>query len=112
MHPDSIGKTEVIIPDRHYEYLKIQFGLTDYPAVFQEVVSKMCSGLQHNKLLAYMDDILIPSDTIEAGLTLLGEVLTLKAALKLNLAKCSFLQTKLEYRSHEICVGGIRKFRR
>lgn len=57
-----------------------------------------------------MDDLLIPSRTVEEGIQQLDVVLQLihKAGVKLNLKKCSFLMDKLEYLGHEITAGEIR----
>ncbi|KAK9751656.1 RNase H-like domain found in reverse transcriptase [Popillia japonica] len=110
MHPESVHKTAFITPDGHYEYLTVPFGLANAPAVFQRVVNKMLGGLQHEKVLAYMDDLLILSETVAGVLALLGEVLALvqQAGLKLNLTKCSFLKRRLEYLGHEITASGIQ----
>ncbi|GJQ73144.1 hypothetical protein Trydic_g1771 [Trypoxylus dichotomus] len=39
------------------------------------MINKMLGGMQHTEVLAYMDDILIPSETVESGLALLKRVL-------------------------------------
>jgi hypothetical protein len=56
-----------------------------------------------------MDDLLLPSSSVEEGLQLLNQVFELldKAGLKLNLKKCSFLKTEIEYLGHHIGSGGI-----
>ena len=110
MHKDSIHKTAFVTPDGHYEYLRVPFGLANAPAVFQRVVNTMLRGLQNDLVLAYMDDILLPTATVEEGLSLLEHVLNLvaEAGLKLNLVKCRFLEEKLEYLGHEISATGIR----
>lgn len=42
---------------------------------FQYVINGLLGGLQFEKVLKYMEDLLIPSKAIERGLKLLGEVL-------------------------------------
>nr|CAI5824178.1 unnamed protein product [Callosobruchus analis] len=114
MHPDSVDKTAFITPDGHYEYLRVPFGLANSPAVFQRVINKMLGQLRYGEVLAYIDDLLIPSATEEEGLELLALVLDLveKAGVKLKLAKCSFLQASIEYLGHEISGEGVRPGRR
>ncbi|GJQ78594.1 hypothetical protein Trydic_g11704 [Trypoxylus dichotomus] len=110
MHKESIHKTAFITPDGQYEYLRVPFGLMNAPAAFQRVINKMLGGMQHTEVLPYMDDILMPSGTVEDGLALLKRVLVLreKTGLKINLAKSSFLQTEIEYLGHELSAGGVR----
>jgi hypothetical protein len=57
-----------------------------------------------------MDDILIPSTTIEQGLLYLEKVLEALrvAAFSFNLSKCKFLQAEIEYLGRHISSAGIR----
>lgn len=68
----------------------------------------MLGGLQHNQILAYMDDLLISSAAVAEGLSLLEEVLTLigETEFKLNVEKCWFLKPSIEYLGH--AGDGIR----
>ncbi|XP_064210819.1 uncharacterized protein LOC135265341 [Tribolium castaneum] len=110
MHSDSIHKTAFVTPDGHYEYLRVPFGLANSPAVFQRIINQMLGNMRHDQVLAYMDDLLIPSVDVATGLELLRKVLELirDAGVKLKVAKCSFLQEKIDYLGHEISVEGIR----
>ena len=110
MHPDSMSKMAFITPDGHYEFLRAPFGLANAPAVFQWVIDKMLGDMQNESVLAYMDDLLVPSTSVQSGIAQLERVLQLvaDAGLKLNLAKCSFLKGKLEYLGHEISGDGVR----
>lgn len=67
MHPDSIDKKAFITPDGQYEYPRVAFRLVNSPAVFQRIINKMLGGLHHDQVLAYMDDLLIPSETVGTG---------------------------------------------
>ncbi|CAG9095379.1 unnamed protein product [Plutella xylostella] len=57
-----------------------------------------------------MDDLLIPSATINEGFERLEEVLQLlqQAGLTLKLQKCSFFDETIEYLGYEISASGIR----
>ncbi|XP_044262773.1 uncharacterized protein LOC123010135 [Tribolium madens] len=114
MHPDSIDKTAFVTPDGHYEYVRVPFVLANAPAVFQRVVNKLLGRLRHEDILAYMDDLLIPSATAEGGLQLLEQVLELirQAGIKLKVEKCTFLHDTVEYLGHKISVDGVRPGRR
>lgn len=110
--PDSIRKTAFITPDSQYEYLRVPFGLANSPAVFQRLIHKVLAKINIDKdhILAFMDDILIPSTTVPEGIELLNIFLnTLKEAnLKLNINKCSFLKTELNYLGHHISNKGVK----
>jgi hypothetical protein len=58
----------------------------------------------------YMDDVIIPSTTVEEGLQCLRSVLEVlrEHNLTLKLRKCSFFRTKIDYLGREISEEGIR----
>lgn len=107
---DSISKTAFVTPDGHYEYTRMPFGLVNAPAVFQRSMNKILGALRFSTALAYLDDVLIPSGTIEEGMKQLETVLRLfkDAKMTLRLDKCFFLQTKINYLGHEISDEGIK----
>ena len=107
--PNSIHKTAFVTPDGQYEFLKMPMGLCNAPSVFQRLMHKILGSMRHEQVLVYIDDLLIPSKTINEGLKLLDVVLRLvsNAGLKLNLEKCSFFKTEIEYLGHSISAKGI-----
>lgn len=110
MSKSSIEKTAFITPDGHYEYLRMPFGLVNAPAVFQRTINHVLGPLRFTQALAYMDDILLPSSDIETGFESLRNVLNVfrDARLTLNMTKCHFFQSKVDYLGHEISECGIR----
>lgn len=86
------------------------YGLCNAPAVFQYLIHKVLGSLRFTTVLAYLDDILIPSKTVESGLDALRQVFDRVRAAKLTLrfAKCSFLRRKVDYLRHEASSEGIR----
>lgn len=107
---DSIHKTGFVTPEGHYEFLRMPFGLANSPAVFQRLMDRIFSSLRHDKVLPYIDDVLLPTVTEKEGLDLLRTVLGIirDAGLTLNLEKCFFLQSKIDYLGYEISDEGIR----
>lgn len=110
MAPESRKYTAFVTPDGHYQYTRVAFGLCNAPAVFQRAINLVLGQLRHSYALVYLDDILIVSTTIDQGLERLNIVLQAlnSAGLTLNLAKCEFLKSSVEYLGVEISNGELR----
>jgi len=66
--------------------------------------------MREKVVLAYMDDLIIPSDDIECGIKKIERVLMTasEAGLIINWKKCCFLQTSVEFLGHVISNDCIR----
>ena len=62
----SISKAAFISPFGKYKYIKVPFGLAQAPAYFQELMTGILKDF--NFAIAYMDDIIIFSKTLEEHL--------------------------------------------
>ena len=104
----SIKKTAFCTPFGKYEYLKVPFGLAQAPSYFQKLMNKVLKGL--NFAFAYLDDIIIFSNTAEEHLKHIQIVIDrLKAAqLKFKKSKCSFFKRKLYYLGHLLTIEGVK----
>ena len=60
---DSIPKTAFMSPFGKYEYIKVPFGFAQAPAYFQELMTGVLKELPF--AMAYLDDIIIYSSTLE-----------------------------------------------
>ena len=102
--------TAFVTPDGLYEFNRMPFGLANAPAVFQRLINNVLDSARFNKATAYMDDILIYGKDPKECLDRLEEVLKLldKANLTLNLAKCDFLRSSIDYLGYEISAAGVR----
>lgn len=85
------------------------YGLANAPVMFQRAICATLGKLEYTIALAYMDDILIPSETVEEGLLYLEQVLDVlqESGFSLNISKCSFLQSKITYLGREISADMI-----
>ena len=89
------------------------FGLKNAPAVFQRLMQKVLMGLNPetvpNFVAVYFDDILVFSETFEAHLLYLRQVLEhfKVAGLKLKPSKCHFISQTVEYLGHLVTPQGI-----
>lgn len=102
--------TAFITPDGHYEFNRMPFGYVNAPAIYQRAIDKALGDLKGNKAFVYLDDVLIPSTTIQEGLRNLEEVLTALAdsGFSLNYDKCTFFATETEYLGVILSEGSVR----
>ena len=68
----SIPKTAFNSPFRKYEYIKVPFGLAQVPAYFQELMTGILKDF--NFAIAYLDDIIIFSNTHQEHLSHIRKV--------------------------------------
>lgn len=96
----SVKYTSFVTPLGQFEFVKMPFGLTNAPRLFQRYLNYVfCDLIRQNKILLYLDDILIATETLIEHYDILREVLTLCRShnLELSLDKCSFLFTSTVY---------------
>lgn len=74
---ESIDKTAFITEDGHYEFLRMPFGLSNGPSVFQRLMNRILGNLRFGSVIVYLDDLLIISETVEQNLSVLESVLNL-----------------------------------
>jgi len=110
VHPDSKKYFTFSTPDGQFEFTRLPFGYCESPAEFQKrLVQVLQPFIRNDKLLVYIDDILIPSVSVEDNLSTLKEVmLTLKQyGFELNIKKCQFLRNSVEFLGYIISPGKI-----
>lgn len=100
--------TAFIVPD--YEFLRVPFGLCNSPAIFQKFINVVFKDFIREGVLAYMDDLIVPSIDCEIDLRNFERVLSVASrnGLAINWKKCNLLQTKVEYLGHVIENGCIQ----
>ena len=64
MEPASLAKTAFSTDFGEYEFMVMAFGLVGAPATFQRLTNELFSDL-HGKVVVYMDDLAIYSETWE-----------------------------------------------
>lgn len=107
--PESIEKTAFVTPDGQFEYLRMPFGLCNAPSVYQRSINNALRAHKDNCVLIYMDDVIIFSDTIDHGIYNLDRVLkSLRdSGFSVNINKCKFLKTEIEYLGRIISNGSV-----
>ncbi|RFU81252.1 hypothetical protein TARUN_954, partial [Trichoderma arundinaceum] len=93
-----------------YEYLVMPQGLTNAPASFQKRINHVLKEYLDEFVIAYIDDILIFSKTLEEHEEHVHKVLQKlqDAKLLVNPEKCAFHTQRVEFLGHIISPGEIR----
>jgi hypothetical protein len=94
----------------HYEYQVMPFGLTNAPASFQNLINDTLRPFLDRFVVAYLDDILIYSDSKEEHDDHVRQVLQKmrEAHLFAKAEKCSFYSDHTEYLGFVIDRDGVR----
>ena len=92
-----------------YEYLVMPFGLANAPAHFQSFINVIFRDIIGVYVVVYLDDFLIFSDTEEAHVRHVTEVLTRLRNNRLfaKLSKCEFHTTTVEFLGYIIKPTGV-----
>ena len=93
---------------RKYDYLEGPFGQAQVPAYFQELMNKVLTDPPF--AIAYLDDIVIYSKTMEDNLDHPQQVFykLQNAKLSMKLSKCHFFTKEIQYLSHILSTTGIK----
>jgi len=92
-----------------YKFVTTPFGLCNAGATFQRVIDMVLAGLSFDICLAYIDDVIIFSQTIEEHFVRLKLVLERlqNAGLKLKPSKCFLLQKSVAFLGHVVSAEGV-----
>ena len=109
MHEDDIPKTVFRTRYGHFEFTVIPFCLTNAPAVFMDLMNRVCRPYLDKFVIVFIDDILIYSKTREEHEMHLGLVLELlrKEKLYAKFSKCEFWLREVQFLGHVINGNGI-----
>ena len=96
-------KTAFGLDSGSYSFNRMCYGLSSAPGVFQNCMNAVLGDVRHFAL-AFIDDIIVFSETFEDHIKHLGEVFERlrKANLKHKISKCEFIQKQLNYFGHVI----------
>ena len=102
--------TSFVTDNDQYEFNKVPFGLSTSPLTFQRYINRVFKDLlKDGTVIIYLDDIIIPAQDEQEALERLIRVLETasKFGLELNLKKCQFLKSKIDFLGHVIENGSI-----
>ncbi|KAK3530419.1 hypothetical protein QTP86_024464 [Hemibagrus guttatus] len=102
-------KTTFHTTHSHYEYCVMPFDLTNTPAVFQALIGGVFQDLLGRGVIAYIDDILVYSASMEDHVRQVREVLARlqQHHLYVKLEKCEFHQSTVTFLGYVISHQGV-----
>ena len=97
MSEESKPLTAFVTHKGLYQFKVLPFGLTNAPAEFDRIMGQVLRGLQWEKCLVYLDDIIIHGHDFQTALDNLRAVFDHIGAanLKLKPKKCNFFQKRV-----------------
>ena len=86
------------------------FGLHSAPATFQRLLDQVIGPSLESHAFGSLDDIIVPGRSFDEHLANLREVLRRlrNAGLHVNLDKCCFCRSELQYLGHVVTNQGIK----
>ncbi|GJU67555.1 putative reverse transcriptase domain-containing protein [Tanacetum coccineum] len=109
VHKDDIPNTAFRTRYRDFKFTVMPFGLTNAPAVFMDLMNRVCRPYLDKFVIVFIDDILIYSKTQEEHVEYLRLVLGLlkKEKLYAKFSKCEFWLREVQFLGHVINGNGI-----
>lgn len=110
VEPSDRPKTAFTTPFGTWQFRRMPQGLTNSPATFQRTMERVMEGINLQEVVAFLDDLIIFSGSLEEHEERLMKVLKRIAdfGLKLSPSKCKFFQTSVKYLGHVISAQGIQ----
>ena len=96
-----------------FEWRRMPFGLCNASATFQRSITRALQKIQQRHgsvVMAYIDDIVIATETIEDHILRIKEVFECvrEAGFKMRAEKCDFMRTETKYLGRIVSAEGIR----
>ncbi|GJS57596.1 putative reverse transcriptase domain-containing protein [Tanacetum coccineum] len=106
---EYIPKTAFRTRYGHYEFQVMPFGLTNAPAIFMDLMNRVCKPYLDKFVIVFIDDILIYSKNKQEHKEHLKLILELlkKEELYAKFSKCEFWIPKVQFLGHVIDSQGI-----
>ena len=106
---DSQALTAFATPWGLYEWCRMPFGLATATQVYSRMIAAALNPLGTRGLGAYLDDIIIFNDSLQAHLSRLGEVLEQHrvAGIKVKASKTELFVEEITFLGHRLSKEGL-----
>ncbi|GJT28463.1 putative reverse transcriptase domain-containing protein [Tanacetum coccineum] len=106
---EDILKTAFRTRYGHFEFTVMPFGLTNAPAIFMDLMNRVCKPYLDKFVIVFIDDILIYSKSEEEHEVHLKTILDLleKEKLYAKFSKCEFWLKEVQFLGHVVNRDGI-----
>ncbi|KAJ0615087.1 putative nucleotidyltransferase, Ribonuclease H [Helianthus annuus] len=106
---EDISKTAFRTRYGHYKFLVMPFGMTNAPAVFMDLMNRVCKPYLDKFVIVFIDDILIYSKSQEEHEQHLRLILKLlrNEQLYAKFSKCDFWLREVHFLGHVVNKDGI-----
>ncbi|GKB92723.1 putative reverse transcriptase domain-containing protein [Tanacetum coccineum] len=106
---EYIPKTAFRTRYGHFEFTVMPFGLTNAPAIFTDLINRVCKPYLDKFIIMFIDDILIYSKSEEEHEVHLKTILDLlkKEKLYAKFSKCEFQLQEVQFLGHVVNRNGI-----
>jgi Reverse transcriptase (RNA-dependent DNA polymerase)/RNase H-like domain found in reverse transcriptase len=104
---EDMQKTAVITPFGLWEFQRMPFGLRNKGQSFQRLMDSLTADLR--SAFSYLDDVIVASTPENHAAALESVLQRLKdSGLVLNLEKCQFGMSEVNFLGHKVTVNGIQ----
>ena len=109
MAPQDKEKTAFSTHRGQFAFKRMPFGLTNAPATFMRLMELTLRGLEWERCLVYLDDVIVFGKDFSTCLQNLAEVFGRfhEAGLKLKPSKCNLFQKEVEFLGHRVSGDGV-----
>ena len=96
-----------------FEWRRMPFGMCNASATFQRAIAGALQRIVNREgsmVMAYIDDIVIATETIEDHMDRLREVFQClrEAGFKMRVSKCDFMKSEIKYLGRVVSADGIK----
>ena len=96
-----------------FEWRRMPFGMCNASATFQRAIARALQRIVNREgsmVMAYIDDIVIATETIEDHMDRLREVFQClrEAGFKMRVSKCDFMKSEIKYLGRVVSADGIK----